>query len=382
MYLFCLVALTPLYPDVARDLGLSAEAFGILVGASTFVSAILQLPTGAAVDQVGSRLFMAVGLLLVSLSQVLRWMATDPMIFAASQVALGMSLPFFMSANLAAVANAYFGAGRAEAIGYVISGANFGQIAGLVMVGILGEFFAWRSISLGLAFVPLAMLPFVVKMPEAPRTTPAASLGRRLADALGFLVQARPASLAVVAALTLGAGAASSYLLPFVLRRQGIGSGLTGLLLLPFVIGALIGPPTVGRIADRLGAGLPLRMALMIGTISATAFAVIGPSPLAIAICFFAMGVSVGGVTSLVPSQIVDLADKRGTIGAGSALGGVRLAQHVGAALGPPLTGAIFIHVGVTFALLGVAGALLVGLLVSMAAIPWGRGSPGVRPST
>src|SRR6202022_4191506 len=41
---FCMTSLTPLFPDVARDLGLGPDGLGLLMGISPLVSVLFQLP--------------------------------------------------------------------------------------------------------------------------------------------------------------------------------------------------------------------------------------------------------------------------------------------------------------------------------------------------
>lgn len=368
----CITALTPLFPDVARDLHLGPDGLGFIVGISSLMSVLFQLPVGIAVDRFGAKPSIALGLFFVSVAQLIRWIAPDATSFAIGQVALGLSVPLCNSACLAAVANAYAGEGRAEALGLVLSGTNLGQIMGFVVVGILGQSIGWRSISLGLAAVPLLLTPLVATMPEtarerertSPERTPA-TLGRRLNDALRFLVDPMAARLATIGLLALGAGSAATYLLPFLLRQQSIGSAVTGLLLLPFVGGALLGGPALGRLADRSGALLPIRLALLVATAAIAVFAAAGPRPATVAGCFLILGFCVGGVLSLVPSQIVDLAESKGWIGTGAALGGLRVAQMLGPTLGPAFAGGVFVWLGPVAALLAASAALFAALLCS-----------------
>jgi predicted MFS family arabinose efflux permease len=375
--LTCFLGLTPLYPQVARDLGLQADGLGVLIGVPVIVAGVLQLPTGVAVDALGSRIFMVCGLLLVSSSQVFRWMSVDPTYFAAGQVALGLSIPFFSSAAVTAVANAYVGAGRSEALGYVFSGANLGQISGFLLVGFLGQFIAWRSISLGLAVIPLMMLPLVFRMPEASRLQATASVGRRLLGAVVFLGRGRVAGLVAIQSLALGAGSAAAYLLPFALNSQAIGPGVIGLLLLPYLVGALLVAPAAGRIADRVGPGWPLLAGLLLGTAGAAMYAAIGTSYIGIAVCFLAIGAAIGVVMSLIPAEVVDLAERSGTTGPGAALGGLRLGYGIGPALAPPLVGAVFIRAGLYAAFVSVAVVFLAALLLCAFAV---RRSRSDRP--
>src|SRR5260221_12301209 len=71
---FCIASLSPLYPDVARDLGMGADGLGLLMGISPLVSVLFQLPVGIAVDRFGARPAIALGLAFVTLAQLVRWL--------------------------------------------------------------------------------------------------------------------------------------------------------------------------------------------------------------------------------------------------------------------------------------------------------------------
>ncbi len=70
--LACFLGLTPLYPEVGRDLKLSAEGLGAVMGWFLFVAAFLQVLIGVANDYVGARWLLLAGLLTMAASQLVR----------------------------------------------------------------------------------------------------------------------------------------------------------------------------------------------------------------------------------------------------------------------------------------------------------------------
>jgi predicted MFS family arabinose efflux permease len=362
--LTCFLGLTPLYPQVAQDLGLDAAGLGILIGMPVVVSAAFQLPTGVAVDALGARAFMLGGLLLVSASQLLRWLSTDVDVFAAGQVALGLSLPLFSSAALTAVANVYVGSRRGQALGFVFSAVNLGQITGYLLVGFLAQFMTWRSISLALASLPLFLIPMTIWMPDSVRLQTPRSRLQRVTDAIVFLSGGNVAGLALIQLLAIGSASAATYLLPFALHRKGVATGLIGLLLLPYLVGALVAAPLAGRIAARVGNLWPLSLGLVLGLGGAAGLAAFGAASLAVAPCFFVMGICSGIVMAVIPNEVVSIAERSGKTGLGSALGGLRLAYGIGPAIGPPLAGAVFINRSLEDAYLTIAVVLSVAFVL------------------
>ncbi|MEP7105172.1 MAG: MFS transporter, partial [Chloroflexota bacterium] len=109
--------LTPLFPEVAHDLGLGVDSLGLYFGVSAGVAALLQIPVGVVADRFGRKPVLAVGLLFMTAGQLLRWQATTPLIFGAGQLAIGACSPLIVAAGFAAVADAYAKAGRAQAMG-------------------------------------------------------------------------------------------------------------------------------------------------------------------------------------------------------------------------------------------------------------------------
>jgi nitrate/nitrite transporter NarK len=56
------LGITPVYPDIARDLGLKADAFGAVLGIATLVAGTLQIPMGLLADRFRVKYLAAVGL--------------------------------------------------------------------------------------------------------------------------------------------------------------------------------------------------------------------------------------------------------------------------------------------------------------------------------
>jgi predicted MFS family arabinose efflux permease len=174
-----------------------------------------------------------------------------------------------------------------------------------------------------------------------------------------------PASLLAIATLVLSAGVCATYLLPFANRSQGVGSATTSVLLLPYIAGAVLGAPVVGRVADRVGAFRPFLALIVLGGAATTAFALLGPSPAAITGCYIVIGATVGAGLSLASVQIVQMAARAGA-GSGAALGGLRVGQNLGPAFGPALGGLIYVRAGLEPAFLAAAAAMLIAFLVAL----------------
>jgi AAHS family benzoate transporter-like MFS transporter len=190
------------------------------------------------------------------------------------------------------------------------------------------------------------------------------SIGQSIVVALRFLAIPAATSLAVVAALNLGAGVGATYLLPFLVERHQGTPSLTSLLLIPYLVGSIAGGPLVGSWADRVGVRIPALASLAIAIAGLLGFAFLSYSILTVSVCLALVGGAVSAVLTLTAESVIDLARRRGT-GAGAALGGIRIGQGLGPALAPAAAGFFFDTSGPTLAYvtmavgMGIAAALM-----------------------
>jgi len=161
-----LLGLTPLYPVVARDLGLGPDGFGLYLAIPGALNVGLQIPIGVVADRVGRRPVMMIGLAFMLGGQVLRSQATNGVIFGLGQVLTGLCGPFIVAAAYAVVADAYRLHGRAQALGALQVAINLGQGVGFLLAGAFSPLIGWRGYSLAVATLPLLLLPLIARMPE------------------------------------------------------------------------------------------------------------------------------------------------------------------------------------------------------------------------
>ena len=362
----CYFGLLPVYPSIARDLGVRADSLGAILAAGQALAAVLQVPVGLAADRLGRRPFMVLGLSLLIATQLLRWQSYNLAVFTVAQCGIGLCLPMLLSGSSAAVADAYAHvAGRAQALGILFAFGNVGQVAGYIVTGAGEAAFTWRELSLGFVLLPVALLPFAIRLPEPPQDRRPAPAAEELRRTLRFMLSPGPASLLLIAALVLSAGVCATYLLPFANRSRGVSSATTSILLLPYIAGAVLGAPVVGRLADRVGAFRPFLALIVLGGAATAAFALLGPSPAAIIGCYVVIGAAVGAGLSLASVQIVQMAGRVGA-GSGAALGGLRVGQNLGPAIGPAVGGLIYVRAGLEPAFVAAAAAMLLAFLVAL----------------
>jgi MFS family permease len=357
-----LFGLTPLYPEVARDLHVTADIFGgffLLQGA---VSTLLQLPAGLLSDRFGRRPMLLIGIVFMVAGQLLRWEAADAWLFGLGQLCIGLSSPFAIAPSYALVADAHPGSGRTQAIGVLQASANVGMATGLVLAGFLSPLIGWRGYSLGVALLTLALTPLVKGLgarTDSRVLAPAGASG--IARYLGN-PQSRALSLAAVLVMTSWGG--SLFLLPFVARSHNIGEVGGSLLLVPYLVGSFLGGIIAGWWSDRVGARWP---AIVFSSGGVLALAMLGGIPFHPAVVVLSgllIGATVSGAIALAASAVAESA-MRARRGTGAALAVIRTGQGLGAAIAPAVAGYCLVHTGVRAAYLllavvtGVGGSLL-----------------------
>ncbi len=363
-----LLGLTPLYPDVARDLKLGPDAFSAFFLVQGVINVILQLPVGVLADRIGRRPVLTLGMVFMGLAQLSAWQAHDASLFAASRVFTGLCGPFIAAASFAVVADAFRGA-RAQALGVVTAAATLGQAGGVLLAALVSPHVGWRGFVLLMAIPPALLLAPTLTVPEPDRPPVRQSLVRNLGAALRFLVRRPALALGASSALNLGAGIGATYLLPFAARERGLDARGVSVLLIAFLAGSALGGPVVGRIADSIGGRIPALTTSLLATVALVALGLSELNPVVAVPSLFLVGANVTVIAALASASIVDLAYRLGE-GTGAALGAIRVGQGLGPGLFPTIAGVTFVRAGTAGAFLTLSAGMLLGLALS-AGVRW-----------
>jgi len=142
-------------PEIARDLGYSAQTLQSVVSAYAIASSGFLLFGGRASDLLGRRRVLVVGLFLYCAASLGGGIATNPpeQLVARALQGLGGALVF---PSTLAIINVRFpeGAERNRALGVWAGAGAAGLVIGVLLGGALTSFFGWRSVFL--INVPLA----------------------------------------------------------------------------------------------------------------------------------------------------------------------------------------------------------------------------------
>jgi MFS family permease len=359
-------ALTPLIPGYAEEFDLSKTGAGILVGAFGAGAIIGGVIGGVAAAKLGPKHAVIAGLVLLGLASLAFAAADSAATLSTARFVQGLSSTITWAGGLTWLAVSAPRDRRGEVIGIAFGAAIFGAVLGPIFGGI-ADVVGTRS-----SFAAVALVAFACAgIATLPRASAAeavslAGLSRALRDPRflgGLWLNTLPAflfgMLVVLAPLALDAKGWSALAIALVFFVAGLLEAALS--------------PIVGRVTDRRGRLLPIRVALAASLVVAAALAA-ASEPLVIALLVVAAALGFGGCYTPGTALTSHRADAAG-LAQGLAFGVMNSSWALGEMTGPVLSGALATAFGDAVPYL--AGSVLCAL--TLLATQWVAGQR-IRP--
>lgn len=355
-------AIAPMLPAIALALHVSASSAALLVTAYSIPYGLFQLVYGPLADRFGKIRTILLSLGLFSIGTIACGFVDTFSWLLVLRVITGLFAAGIIPTTLAQIGDQFAISDRPRAIAFFMSLSTSGQALGIVIGGLVAQYFSYRIlfILIGVAVVPTLVALFRQRHSEKRQ----AQINIPLLARYSSLLRNRHAwliyGLVLVEGFVFFAG--FTFLGVYGVTELHLSYLEIGLLTATYSLGAFVGSRTIAWALDKMGTS---RMPVVGAALMTLGFAVIWgwASVIALTIGFIVMGYGFSYCHSTLQTYATDLLPN----GRATAVSVFAFSLFLGSGLGPVVGGKILDDYGVS-AMLGsvTAGTAIFALLCAV----------------
>jgi MFS family permease len=259
--MFYRVSSAVIAPDLMRDLGLNAEALGILGGAFFYSFALLQIPMGPMLDRIGPRLVITSFSMIGALGAFVFAFGNSFLVVLLGRSLIGVGMASVLMGSMKVFLLRFPPQKFVTLIGFLQAVGTFGNIFAASPLAFLASTVGWRMtfVIAGAVTALLALLTFLTLREEEKDSDGVASFPSSQPQIR--ILQSFRWILGSLAFWQIGAVAFFRYgtfvslqglwLGPYLINIRGYSPVQTGNLIILLAAGIIVGGPIAGRLSDR-----------------------------------------------------------------------------------------------------------------------------------
>ncbi|WP_329481960.1 MFS transporter [Kribbella sp. NBC_01484] len=237
-------------PDVSSELHVSLTAAGQLATAFSLSYAVGAPILSTLTGRWERRTLLIAALVLAALGNLIAAVATDYPVLIVGRVVAAFGAAVYTPAATLFATGLLPPEERGRAVAIVFGGLTFALVLGVPAGSLLGPTLGYKGVFALITVI--AVLVAIVERAALPRVDapPVVSLRERFAGVTDRRVQI---VLAMTVLGVLGAFSVYIYIVPLLKHSAGLTGSVTGILLLVYGVGAVVGNLVGGRATDRFG---------------------------------------------------------------------------------------------------------------------------------
>lgn len=334
-----MMAIYPITPILSSELNTSPSNLGKILGLSSLIMLILNIPAGILSDKFGRVPYIKLGMTLIFLSSILTFFSKNYILFSIFWLLGGIGRGLFLSPAFAIIGDVYSIKERGTAMGILTASIGIGTIIGYILGSILGGIIGWRIVFIIVSILNfLAIIASFFIIETSPKKSQKTVI--EIVQSLFGLFKIKTTRLlSIISLLGFSSSVAITFILPFIFERKNLSLTYLTWFFLSYEIFATISTIFIGKISDKYGRKRPLLWICLISSGSLIGLLLSNEYIYAILIFYTILSCSETPLISITGTMITDIINKIDPQEIGSALGSFRTIYSLGAVIGPWLGG-------------------------------------------